>query len=285
MLQIIVWDVQHGSAAYVKTPGGKHIVIDLGTGSYIGEGSNFSPLLHLKNNYGITSLDEVIITHPHTDHIDDILNFDYLSPKVLYRPRHLCDEDIIKANPSSDKIKVDKYIEINNRYNETLSNAEDPSLSENNGGVMIHSFTPYNCGRSNINNHSVVNVIEYLGIKVIIPGDNETPSWKELIERKDFTDAIEGANIFVASHHGRESGYYSELFNYFKPDLVVISDGAATETSITEKYSKVAKGWVVYRQKDGSAKERKCLTTRTDGSVVIKIGLDNGRKFMNITVD
>lgn len=37
MLEIIIWDVQHGSAAYVHTPGNKHIVIDLGTGSHIGD--------------------------------------------------------------------------------------------------------------------------------------------------------------------------------------------------------------------------------------------------------
>ena len=74
-LQIVVWDVQHGNATYIKTPGGKHIVQDLGIGSY-GEGrSEFSPLLHLKNG-GVNRLDGVIITHPHRDHLDDIFNFD-----------------------------------------------------------------------------------------------------------------------------------------------------------------------------------------------------------------
>ncbi|ODS37411.1 MAG: hypothetical protein A7316_09440 [Candidatus Altiarchaeales archaeon WOR_SM1_86-2] len=32
-LEIVFWDVQHGSATYIKTPNGKHIVQDLGTGS------------------------------------------------------------------------------------------------------------------------------------------------------------------------------------------------------------------------------------------------------------
>ena len=28
-LQFIVWNVRHGSAAYIETPNGKHIAIDL----------------------------------------------------------------------------------------------------------------------------------------------------------------------------------------------------------------------------------------------------------------
>ena len=29
LLKFIVWNVQHGSAAYIQTPNGKHIVVDL----------------------------------------------------------------------------------------------------------------------------------------------------------------------------------------------------------------------------------------------------------------
>ena len=286
MLEVVIWDVQHGSAAYIKTPGGKHIVIDLGTGSYIGEGANFSPLLHLKNKYGIKQLDEVIITHPHTDHIDDIFNFDKLNPKVLRRPKHLTEDDIRKANKSSDSDKINKYIEINNRYNTPIQANENPTLPENNGGVTLSSFTSSGCATSNINNHSILTVIEYLGVKVIIPGDNESASWKELLNNSSFINTIRNADIFVASHHGRESGHYTELFDYFTPNLVIVSDGAATQTSVTDKYSKVASGWKVYKRSDNSSKERKCLTTRTDGSIVVKVWRENsGQKYMNVTVD
>ena len=55
MLKIIVWDVQHGSAVYIKTPTAKHIVQDLGTGSYKGGTREFSPLLHLRDRWGVLS--------------------------------------------------------------------------------------------------------------------------------------------------------------------------------------------------------------------------------------
>lgn len=285
MLKIVIWDVQHGSAAYIKTPGGKHIVIDLGTGSYIGEGGNFSPLIHLKTSYGVKQLDEVIITHPHTDHIDDIFNFDTLIPKILSRPKHLAEDDIRKANKSSDSDKIDKYIEINNRYNTPVQSIENPTLPENNGGVKFSSFTSSVCPTSNINNHSIVTIIEYLGIKVIIPGDNGSTSWKELLSNNSFKNEISGTDIFVASHHGRESGYYSELFEYFTPHLVIVSDGAATDTSVTDKYSKVAKGWTVFRRSDKSSQIRKCVTTRKDGTIEINIYKSTENNIMNVTID
>ena len=81
-LRFITWNVQHGSAALIQTPNGKLIAIDLGAGE------EFSPLGYIKHELGMNQLDEVIITHPHMDHIEDILNFDLLNPRVLLRPRH-----------------------------------------------------------------------------------------------------------------------------------------------------------------------------------------------------
>ena len=92
-LRLTMWNVQHGSAAYIQTPNGKNIAIDLGAGD------GFSPLQHLRQN-GIRNLDHVTITHPHMDHIDDILNlnFDVFVPTTLCAPLHLTENDI-SPNP------------------------------------------------------------------------------------------------------------------------------------------------------------------------------------------
>ena len=83
MTRIVFWDVQHGNAANIATPAGRHFVIDLGTGKHGEDNPAFSPLRHLKNRWGVTRLDAVIVTHPHRDHIDDITNFDLMSPRFL----------------------------------------------------------------------------------------------------------------------------------------------------------------------------------------------------------
>lgn len=284
-LEIVFWDVQHGSSTYIKTPNGKHIVQDLGIGSYENNNEEFSPLLHLKNKYGVNHLDYVIITHPHKDHIDDIMNFDTLSPGVLSRPKHLPKNEIIKNVQDEDMYLFDKYFEINQRYSSPVSSSNDTSLSNNYGGVEIQTFTPNSSNTSNINNHSIVTVLSYANSKVILTGDNEPPSWKELLEKETFKNAIKNADILLAPHHGRESGFYSELFEHFKPSLTIISDGQFCDTSATDRYSKISTGWTVHHR-SGEKEKRNCVTTRNDGVIVLKLGYNSDKKpFIYVTID
>jgi competence protein ComEC len=266
MLKIVIWDVQHGNAAYIRTPNNQHIVIDLGTGSR--SDLTFSPLRYLKNFWGVTQLDCVIITHPHRDHLDDIFNFDDLHPKVLYRPNHISEASTRKSNKDTDNEIISKYIEISNRYTATV--LADPLYSTNNGGVDIQTFVPTGCSESNINNHSIVTVLSYAQSKVLIPGDNEPVSWKELLQRNDFISAIRNTDILVAPHHGRDSGFCSELFDYISPKLTIISDGRFCDTSATGRYANKTNGCTVYRR-NGGTDERKCVTTRKDGVVLIEV--------------
>ena len=281
-LTLLVWNVDHGSAAFIQTPSGKNISIDLGTHS-----DGFSPLKHLKDS-GINQLDEVIITHPHLDHIEDVLNFDLLSPKVLQLPRHLTNDDIWAGNrKASQQTKeiIQKYIEINEGYNRRLPPQESPTLANNNGGVSIETFTPSSSATSNLNNHSIVSIVEYEGLKILIPGDNESPSWNELLARQDFRKAITGTNILVASHHGRESGFCAELFDYFTPYIVLVSDGRVQDTSVTNRYSTRATGWPVHSRSGKPSRKRYCITTRNDGAIAVEVTRTTSGPFLEILID
>lgn len=279
----IFWDVQHGHAAYIATPGGQHIAIDLGVGSYKGSDATFSPLLHLKNN-GVQSLDAVVVTHPHRDHIDDIFNFYALSPRVFYRPRHLSEDDIRKGNQASAKPVIDKYLEIDRDYNRALTPGEIPFDFNNNGGMQFEYFVPKACGTSNLNNHSVVTVAAYAGSKMLIPGDNEPASWDELLAQPSFLQAIRGTDILLAPHHGRDSGFSAALFKHIQPRLTIISDGPFCDTSATARYGQQTRGWTVHKRSGGS-EERSCVTTRNDGVIVVKFGITQSQPFIEVTID
>lgn len=284
-LEIVFWDVQHGSATYIKTPNRRHIVQDLGTGSYRTNNKEFSPLFYLKKKWGVNRLDYVIITHPHKDHIDDIMNFDEASPRVLHRPKHLSEEDVMRNVREEDKHLFEKYFEINQRYSDPVSTDNDPSKPDNYGGVEIQCFNPKSSSTSNINNHSIVTVLSYANSKVILAGDNEPPSWKELLDKEDFKSAIKNADILLAPHHGRESGFYSELFEHFKPRLTIISDGRFCDTSATDRYGKISTGWTVHHR-NGEKEERYCVTTRNDGVILVKLGYTSDKKsFIEVTID
>jgi competence protein ComEC len=281
MLEIVIWDVQHGSAAYVITPNGKKFIIDLGTGDISGSSSEFSPLQFLKSQ-GINYIDEIIITHPHTDHIDDILNIGSIKFSKLLRPNHLTEQEIRSANKAGDKLKVDKYIEFTNSFTEAVSDTDNVRLPKNNGGVKIEYFSPWKCSHSNINNHSIVVIIEYLGVKIVVPGDNESASWDELLELKEFKEKVLGTHVFIAPHHGRESGYSENLFKLISPEIVIVSDGKYSDTSITSKYTEVANGLIVHSRSGKPSKKRYCLTTRQDGTIRIEVYAQKGQPHLDI---
>ncbi len=284
---VMFWDVQHGHATYIKTPNNRHIVVDLGTGDYSGKNMEFSPLKYLHTNYGVQSIDYVVITHPHLDHIDDILNFDLLKPKVLSRPKQITNEELLEGVQEKDRKKIEKYCEINTRYNSPISSesVNNTSKPENWGDLKILTFTPTTCNHNNINNHSIVVVIEFAKMKIVIPGDNEKCSFDELLARQSFKDAIKNADILLAPHHGRESGYNLDFVNEVNPRLTIVSDGSYCDTSANGRYSAKSRGWTVHK-KSGKSEIRKCLTTNSDGEILVKFGLNSENKpYLSVNIE
>lgn len=288
-LVIKIWDVQHGSAAYVGLPDGKHMVIDLGTGDVSGDTSlpyqTFSPLSYLAQNYGIRQLEHVIITHPHKDHIDDIGNFDRLRPLMLTAPRMIPEEAIRKGNRQGNSPKIDTYMELLNRYSGAVPVSQSPTLPVNSGGVNVEIFQPRTCATSNLNDQSLVVFLTYAGSTICIPGDNEKASWTELLGDPAFINALRKTDIFVASHHGRASGYCDDVFDYCKPYLVIVSDGPQGDTCVADKYRTKVKGWKVHSRSKGTHQSRYVLTTRSDGSVQIEFYEDSTTHYMYVVIE
>ena len=280
-LRFIMWNVQHGSAAYMRTPNGKHIVIDLGAGD------NFSPLKHLWRE-GVRKLDHVTITHPHMDHIEDILYFDAFKPDGARIPSHLTEKDIRDGNPKpspeADK-KIRQYLDIKRRYAGSAGPQGNVYSLQNTGGALVSMFNPVKASTGNLNNHSVVTTVQYNGVKILIPGDNESASWEELLGQPLFRTAIANTHVLVAAHHGRESGFYRPLFDHIRPLITLISDGRTVGTSVTSWYDAVTQGYQVRRRSDGTMRVRKCVTTRNDGSIVVEVGANSaGRGTLDVTV-
>lgn len=254
-----VWDVQLGLAIHVKAPNGKYIVIDLGTGTY-----NSSPLRkRMWDNIAY-----MVITHPHLDHISDILNFDINAPKILCRPPLLTNEEVMEGVRQCDRTKFEKYCQINDRYNSPVKyDDENYTGNPNNyGGLEIQTFSTSLCDHSNFNNFSMITVFQFSGIKVVVCGDNEKDSFDKLMKESDFKNAVRSADVLVAPHHGRESAYHSEFVSLVNPRITIISDTTKSDASAVDKYTQRSRGWTV------RGEERKCLTTRNDGNITVEFG-------------
>lgn len=121
-------------------------------------------------------------------------------------------------------------------------------------------------GISDTNNLSVVTFISWGDLHMIFPGDIEGPAWELLLMNNEFLQYLRRVNVFVASHHGRRSGYHADVFRNGRccPVLVVISDKAVkhgTQEGMSTIYGNIASGaWI-------NGEFRRVLTTRNDGRI------------------
>lgn len=264
-----VWNVELGLAIHIKAPNGKYIVIDLG------RKNNFSPLYQLKNE----KVGYMVITHPHKDHIEDISNISYARPEVLWRVKSFSREELLdKAQNESDVDIINRYCNFIDGYNGSLSDEKDPTTNNPFNGLTAEVFQTSLCGKSNINNFSGIVVLKLGLMKIVICGDNESASFNILMERSDFKNAIKDTDILVAAHHGRESGFHNDFVSLANPLLTIVSDTKNPDTTASSRYSAKSRGLNVY---DGSGKcnFRKCLTTRSDGSIRVIFGESSSSQY------
>ena len=276
---MIFWDVQHGNAAFLRTPSNKKIVFDLGSGSY-SKGKSFSPLLHLKGKRKSFNLDYVFISHPHHDHFSDISNLQNLgTPKRVVLPKHIDKKQIMNNVWDRHKGDFESYLALQ-------KTAIEPQKSFSLDGVKFRVFQSNPTAKSNMNNLSNVVVVEYDGYKIVLPGDNESASFKYLFETyPDFEKAISNADILLAPHHGRQNGFHRDFVKTVNPNLTVISDGSKPSTHARDRYSKVSSGLFVHNKSTKSNIKRYALSTQNDGYVLCKIGRGPaGRRFLKTQI-
>lgn len=92
---------------------------------------------------------------------------------------------------------------------------------------------------------------------------------------------MRNTDIYLASHHGRESGYHEEIINIMRPKLTIISDSKYHDTSVRERYTKKSQGWLV--NKNGNMIERSTLSTYNDGVITVKCGQGNVNPYLAIS--
>lgn len=270
-MRMIVWDVKRGNAISLHLPNGRIVMVDCGSSE------DCSPVMLLHSRYGVNLIHELIVTHPHADHMADLGTIHSLGmgPTVLYRPKGIS-EDAIKSG-NTDKSVVDSYLVADKRYTAKLDPSDDIANPENTGGVRFRVFKPTAFSENDLNNRSLVVVVSYGNEKILLTGDCTPAAMRELIEKESFKAEIAGTTIMVAPHHGHESCYCPELMDELKKNpklrICIISDGKDTdEVSAVNKYASWCSGLSFLY--DGITPDfRKCLTTRKDGHIVVDVGI------------
>jgi competence protein ComEC len=108
---------------------------------------------------------------------------------------------------------------------------------------------------------------------VLISGDAENKAWNDMIE----ADVLSKANVLVAAHHGRHTGYHEDALALINPEVVIISsDDIPAEHDAIEKYRKQAT--VFSTREDGT------LTVRMHDGGKLEV-IDRNGKVLKSLVD
>lgn len=267
-----IWDVELGLAIHIESPNGKYIVIDLG------RKDNFSPLKELRGK----DVGYMIITHPHKDHIEDVVNISYAKPSILWRVKDFTRSELLStARNFNDRNIINQYCDFVEGYNTPISSSESPASGTPFDGLTAEIFHTNECGKSNINNFSAIVILNLANVKIVVCGDNESASFNKLMENTYFKDSVKNADVLVAAHHGRESGFHNEFVSLVNPAITIVSDTINPDTTASKRYSAKSRGWKVY-DRWGNGEERKCLTTRNDGNIEIGFGESSDPKYIGV---
>lgn len=277
-MRIRVWDVEHGCCVMLRhvtklglsqEVGGRLAMIDSGSSA------DFQPSRYIES-LGRTTLDYLFITNADQDHMSDLKGLENSGIKVatLVRNPSYSGDQLRQIKLVGGPLTNDAawYVQACGHYS---GGQPDVPFDVGMGGITYKSFwNPYPQFKDT-NNLSLVVFIKYANFKMLFPGDLEKDGWRALLQRADFRSELAGTDVLMASHHGRESGYCEDIFKYFTPSCVVISDKPimhATQQMVPD-YRKVIRAHGVRVRT--TMKDRHVLTTRRDGWIVFDVDDQN----------
>jgi beta-lactamase superfamily II metal-dependent hydrolase len=251
-----ILNVEHGFAAYAQANDGSVLLFDCG------ESPTCRPSDYLPAR-GIRVVRRFFVTNYDEDHIGDLPRLrEKLAVEVLTRNPSVTSAQLrsMKTPPISSAMRL--LLEMIDGYT-----GDVPAAQLEPPGLRVWTFHNSYPDFTDTNNLSLLTFLDVGSVSFVIPGDLERAGWLRLLENPHLRGLLSHVDIFVASHHGRESGYCREVFDHCKPSLVVISDGEVEFDSqrMASIYGQHATGqWF---NSAGGKEWRKVVTTRSDGNI------------------
>jgi len=257
------YDVEHGDCCLIISQENEAVLIDCGYNSSTG----WRPSVGLsKQGFGSRRrLHHLILTHPDQDHLADLPGvLEKLKPSNVWQHPQLTMKNISELKYTLSKAQ-EAYLS-NRKSPEELHPME---VTRNFKSMEVRQFyLPVGSVRD-ANDLSLVTFIKEGKFTVCFPGDLTARGWRFHLKNKAFQFWLRETNLFLASHHGRPTGFYEPVYEFLYPKLIVISDKEQI------KGRKLTKR-VPYREhafgvKIADESFRKVLTTRNDGRLRIVV--------------
>lgn len=203
-------NVEQGDAAIIRTPTNCTMLIDGGPKQELAKKiKKYVPLSE-------RDIDLIVLTHPHLDHLAGILELEH---RFNFKNIWLTGVDYNLLEYEQLLLQLDPNI-TNISY---INNYAEYNMC----GVKITILQPTNsqigATIKNVNNSSIVLLIEIKDKKILFTGDAEIEQEAELI--KEYSETLPKLDILKAGHHGSKTSTTPELLEIVRPDYLVISAG------------------------------------------------------------
>lgn len=208
-LKITVFDVDQGDAALVKTPLGKHFLVDTGRWRPGYNSAKYIIIPHLKAS-GIEKLDAVFLSHPHADHIGGIVELIQSIPiDTIYASGMNYDSNLFTT--SRIKAKQQQIPIVDLKAGDQI--LIDPS-------IRLFVYGPGSGSSSNVNNHSLIFELVYGSTEFLFMGDAEASQEREFIANYP---NLANTDFLKVPHHGSKTSSTILLLQAATPEVATVS--------------------------------------------------------------
>lgn len=227
-------DVGQGDSEFVELPNGECMLIDAGTKE------SFDKISQVIESCGYDSINYVVATHPHADHIGSLSQIiDGYDIGEFYMPK-----------VSSTSKTYENMIDSLNENNVNVFEAKAGVNIFDDEDMSIDILAPSSESYEETNDYSAVIKITYGANSFLFCGDAETESETEMLF--NCTDKL-SADVIKIGHHGSDSSTSEEFLSAVSPQYAVISCGAGNSyghphTEVLERLEK--HGVETYRTDD-----------------------------------
>lgn len=270
MLDIRIFDVDHGFCAAVQTGDRRQILIDCGYSSR----SGFHPTQYLFSN-STRNLNYLIMP---TFTEGDLAGFYDL---IGQSSNNCFSIDHLLVNPSIDAESLPELVVRNFRTRNSIKLLRDVcgrcgnvERTINIGDIEVSFFWNTYPEFLDFPNLSLVTFLSFEGINVLFPGNLKVAGWRTLLQNSRFRDRLRQVNLLIASNHGQEDGYCPDVFDYCKPELIIISNSNRHQLLATaiRRYERQM------QMLQKASKQPRVLSTRNVGMITIQTSPDNSTR-------
>jgi competence protein ComEC len=198
-LEVHFIDVGQGDSILIKAPR-KNILID--------GGGRCNTVLNYLSNQGIKSLDYVIGTHPHADHIGGLINVMQSMPVGA----------IIDPAVAHTTKTFEDYLTIIDQKGILFTEGRAGMIWDLGGGAKMQLLHPTSPSKSDLNNASIVVRLTFGEVSFLFTGDAESAAEKQILSRGYELNST----ILKVGHHGSETSTSQAFLTAVKPEAAII---------------------------------------------------------------